>query len=351
MVVVERMLQLLQHGSFQSTYKYAVLIGIMDLCVEMTSARGWPPQVLTTRQLAEKVVALYWPQVRAWDGGRLAQTRNRDAAIPKAVAALRDAATAEVSAGAGVGRVAAAMPKRYAATVDAVELRLVTQPLPRLQRINGEDTGWLYDIAWDLDHLPTAGQIRRRDFDNRLHLRPDVATTFARLHGLLRPFVEEAWARHVARVNALEQDRLRQFLFGASRADLEPVRAPLLDLQAGRCFFCEDRLTAKAAVVDHFIPWSRHPDNGLENLVVAHADCNNHKRDHLAAAPHVARWRARDPDALAQLAAAHRWEAPHDRTLGAARGLYLGLPEGSRLWLEGRTFERVDPRALRPLLR
>src|SRR5271154_4571161 len=59
--LAERLIQLLDEGSFTATYKYAVLIGIMDLCLELTSATGSPPEVLTTRQLAEKVIELYWP--------------------------------------------------------------------------------------------------------------------------------------------------------------------------------------------------------------------------------------------------------------------------------------------------
>jgi hypothetical protein len=40
--------------------------------------------------------------------------------------------------------------------------------------------------------------------------------------------------------------------------------------------------------VDHFIPWSRHADDGLDNLVAADARCNGQKRDFLAAAADLA---------------------------------------------------------------
>ena len=36
-------------------------------------------------------------------------------------------------------------------------------------------------------------------------------------------------------------------------------------LQGGRCFYCEDALRGPTDV-DHFIPWARYPDNGLDNL-------------------------------------------------------------------------------------
>src|SRR6266480_6864612 len=73
----------------------------------------------------------------------------------------------------------------------------------------------------------------------------------------------------------------------AERVPLERVRGPIIELQEGRCFYCAERLARRAGQtpdVDHFIPWSRYPDDGLENLVVAHARCNAQKRDFLAAA-------------------------------------------------------------------
>lgn len=50
------------------------------------------------------------------------------------------------------------------------------------------------------------------------------------------------------------------------------------------CFYCAGHLR-DAGEVDHFLPWARHPDDGSHNLVVAHAGCNNRKRDFLAATP------------------------------------------------------------------
>src|SRR4051812_44277992 len=65
--LAERLIQLLGRGGFTATYKYAVLIGLMDLCMELTGATGAPPEMITTRQLAEKVIELYWPQCAPYD--------------------------------------------------------------------------------------------------------------------------------------------------------------------------------------------------------------------------------------------------------------------------------------------
>ena len=57
----ERVVALLDEGAFTATYKYAVLLGLLDVVLERTGRAGEPPDVVTTRQLAEKVVELYRP--------------------------------------------------------------------------------------------------------------------------------------------------------------------------------------------------------------------------------------------------------------------------------------------------
>lgn len=63
--VVERVIQLLDEGSFVSTYKHAVLLGLIDVCTRQ-GLRAMPTSMVTTRQLAEAVIELYWPQTRHW---------------------------------------------------------------------------------------------------------------------------------------------------------------------------------------------------------------------------------------------------------------------------------------------
>ncbi len=60
----EKILSVLDRGSFTSTYKYAVLLGLLDLALEATRRDGAPPTSVTTAQLASRVIELYWPHVR-----------------------------------------------------------------------------------------------------------------------------------------------------------------------------------------------------------------------------------------------------------------------------------------------
>jgi len=270
----------------------------------------------------------------------------------------------------GLNGVRVQLKDAYADTVLEVEWKLVEMPLPRLQRVGGQDTAWLYRIGWRDD-------IRRGDFasrgsrvpgfDNRTWLRPEVAMAFVRLQGLLRPFVEQRWGMEVARLNKLElrptstnaqrkPHDLHGFLFGERRQDLEPVRGPLLDLQDGSCFYCGASARAGGVEVDHFLPWARHPDNGLENLVAAHTDCNGAKRDYLAGGSHLERWRTRSRESSARLDGLEReagWDRGKSMNLAAARALYLRLPAGTRLWASrsrGQEFEVLDPSSIQRLL-
>lgn len=113
---------------------------------------------------------------------------------------------------------------------------------------------------------------------------PGSGKWFVRLAGLLRPLVKQQWTQFVADRNRdlVDETHLEDHLFGARRIDLGPVREPLKEAQAGQCFYCREEM-ARLGEVDHFLPWSRHADNGLYNLVLAHRGCNNAKRDAFAA--------------------------------------------------------------------
>jgi len=163
--------------------------------------------------------------------------------------------------------------------------------------------------------------------------------------------VMRSWTAMVARLNELEESALEDFLFGRERIALVPLRPALRELQEGRCFYCGDRLSA-AGEVDHFIPWSRYRDDGLDNLVLADRGCNGAKRDFLASARHVRRWRERmESPAVPEVAAAERWPRHPETTLGVARAVYLRLPAGSPLWDSARSFVPARPTELMGVVR
>lgn len=353
----EKALALLDQGSYTATYKYAVLLALLDTCLEGADRDGHPPTRVHPRALAERVVELYWPQTSPYSLDEhpavvLRQNHGGQAVIIQLIRTFRD--QVEAAGVTSLAHARHAATDRYARLVDEVAWKLVQMPLPRLQRFGHTEDRFLYDLDWD-EHI-SRGRFERGEVDPYLRLQPGVGDHLVRLAGLLRPLVQRQWADHVVALNhndipALDHHHdLDQFLFGAVRADLSPVRADLRDLQARACFYCGDRLT-QPGDVDHFLPWSRHPDDGIHNLVVAHPRCNNHKRDFLAATPHVQAWTERFHDAqlhrsLDDLAAARNWTVHPDRTLSVARAVYLRLPEQATLWLVGTEFTTPDRAAL-----
>src|SRR6188768_3386360 len=87
----ERILALLDEGSFSATYKFAVLLGLMDLCLEGTTQSGTPPETVTTVQLSQKIIEFYWRQVSRYDdsGRILEQNAGATARIPRLIAEFR----------------------------------------------------------------------------------------------------------------------------------------------------------------------------------------------------------------------------------------------------------------------
>jgi hypothetical protein len=230
-----------------------------------------------------------------------------------------------------------------------VEWKLIEMPLPRLQMMGQSDRSFIYQIYWDK-------RIKQRDvtsyqrsasssFDNRVMLRPWVGEYFLQLSGLLRPLIQRRWSGMVAQLNRLQESHLETFLFGADRTPTSRVRAGLWEIQGRRCFYCDARIAEPlGGHVDHFVPWSRYPDDALDNFVVADNKCNGFKGSALAAAGHLVRWtrrfveRSGEYTQLAELTQRTGWDRQPNRSLNVARAIYLRLPDDARLWLRGKEF-------------
>jgi len=357
---VEKLLTLLDQSQFTATYKFAVLLGLLDLCMEHATERGFAPGSVTTRQLADKVVALYWPQTAPWSTGAASATllsqsagSPRGARILSQIVGFRTSHAPEPSA--TLLRAIAAAPVAYEALVREVEWTLVTMPLPRLQLLPGhEEDRFLYEIAWSLGAPVSPSAFRAGRFDNVIRFVGGASEQLIALATVIRPLVQRRWAAKVARLNhtVVVDARLEDFLFGAPRIPLAAVRDPLVELHNGRCFYCDDKLAARVDV-DHFIAWSRHPENAIENLVPAHPTCNSSKSDHLAGAVHLRHWaerlRAHGAD-LGSIAQRATWDHDPGRVLAVARVLYLRLPDTVRLWHSRDAFEVARRPALRDAL-
>ena len=59
----ERLLEVIDSGRRTATYKLALLIALLDLSARHSDIGGRAPRLLYTRDIAEQVAVLYWPQV------------------------------------------------------------------------------------------------------------------------------------------------------------------------------------------------------------------------------------------------------------------------------------------------
>jgi len=81
---LRKLRRLLDEGTFTATYKYALLHAIADLCVTRGDGSGEAP-TLTTRELADQFVRLYWRQAAPFPAAGtnrpLKQNAGRQAAV------------------------------------------------------------------------------------------------------------------------------------------------------------------------------------------------------------------------------------------------------------------------------
>ena len=337
-LLVDRLLRVIDEGRRTATYKLALLSALID-AVALTSGSS----EISTRLLAERVLALYYPQTRDYvanDGivHELRQISMKSSPVLRNVLRLRLAG--DVAKCRSVDDTKNRIPKVYDEVLDAVEAAFVRYPIPLLQVVGTTVVPFLYAVDWP-EGTPVAA-LRRQGRDY-IRLLSDVADRLVVLGPMLRPLIELHWSRDVARWTGvgLEDEALQAHLFGSERVSFPlPLVSALRELQHGRCFYCDDPLPGRGHV-DHFLAWSRWPNDAIENLVLADR-CNLAKSDHLVVGDHVARWRSRTAtgaDVLRSTADAAGWRSDLDRTIALVRSTYGHIARGTPLWRHGADFE------------
>jgi len=271
--------RLLSEGQFVATYKYALLVSIADLAVQL-GRDDCAELDLPVQLIAEQFIEIYWRQCAPYgqgiaDGtyGTLIQSTGRQASMISIVSELRS-----TSPSLPLAKAAKAWPKAVARAMRLVE----TMPLWRLQVLRNETVEFLYE---------------RSSIPRHIRLKPGVAATLRRFHGMIVRMAQSEWLRFIQSLPANASllgatSDLGQFLFGAERAGLSRMIEPLAEVQKGLCLYCLRKVDG--GEVDHFIPWSRYQRNLSQNLVLAHPQCNRRKSDLLAAEVHLDRWMQRN---------------------------------------------------------
>lgn len=325
--------RLLAEGQYVATYKYALLIALADLAVKQGHDDDRELE-LSVADIAVKFVELYWRQATPYrfgtaDGpcGVLAQNAAQQAAIISIVDRLNRLHRGSFAA----ARSSAAWPR----VVERVQRLLQQMPLWRLQTLRGGVLEFLYENSPGAD---------------RIMLKPGVAASFRRFHGLVLRLAQAEW---LAMIRSLQANQgiigpasdLTAFLFGTQRRDLGSARDRLASLQSGRCFYCDSRLH-DAGAVDHFIPWSRYPRDLAHNFVVARGKCNSRKSDLLTGTLFLEAWvdrnRRHDAD-LQEIGVGAGLIVDHPTTLRIARWSYEHDDSlGAQVWLGGEEYGPLE---------
>jgi 5-methylcytosine-specific restriction endonuclease McrA len=324
--------RLFAEGDFTATYKFALLISLADLAVEVGSDDG-AELFLTNRQIAERFVQLYWRHSIPYGTGRkdtqpgvLVQNLGDQAAVLTAICQYRASTP-------GITIQQARTESGYAALLTKVAAVVSAQPLNYLQNFGGVTDTFLYE----------------RSGRGAIALNPGIVYCLRRFYTLIQQLSRTHWVDHIKsnrRNRSILGDAgdLEEFLFSASRQSLAIAGAELRKLDGQRCFYCGGNLTS--ADVDHFVPFSLYPRDQAHNLVLAHPACNRSKSDTLAAKPHLEKWLERlmtKSNALSEIGALAG--IANDRVTAirvAGWGYAAAETTGSRAWLSVTSYEPVD---------
>ena len=331
--------RLFAEGDFTATYKFALLIALADLAVELGADDG-SELALTNRQIAERFVQSYWRHSLPYgtnrpgtDSGVLVQNMGAQAAVLTTIGQFRSGSHASTIQQASGEPAFGALLAKVAKVVSA-------QPLNYLQNFGGITDRFLYD----------------RVVRGGIVLNPGVPYCLRRFYPLVQQLSRTHWVDHIKsnrRNLAILGDAgdLEDFLFSTSRQSLAIIGAGLRKLDGPKCFYCGQVL--HEADVDHFVPFSLYPRDTVQNFVLAHPICNRSKSDSLAGKHHLERWLERLIDRSEQLdeigASAGVTSGGRTAHRVAAWGYGAAHAAGGRAWIKPSLYERVDERHLQLL--
>lgn len=340
--------RVLDDGQFTATYKFALLLSLVEIAIERGADTGAPLPVRID-SIAEKFIELYWGHTAPFQGIRLSQNRGRlvgpaggdgtpmasggNIAILRHIERLQDRTMS--------------LPKarrleQWNTTVRQVARLVREMPLFRLQLLRGNDrVRFLYE---------------EEETDGAVTLKPGVAYCLRKFSPLLWTLSRESWLREIRNnprnARAVGQtSSLEAFLFGDERVPLAHVGEVLLPLQDRRCFYCHRELGV--VHVDHFVPWSLYASNLGHNLVLTDTTCNQDKADLLADVPLLERWQQRNAavgPTIAEALEAKGIVSDLNASLGIARWAYeRARSSNSIVWTGRGSTRRLAPNALLPL--
>ncbi|MDY6484022.1 HNH endonuclease [Acinetobacter faecalis] len=272
--------QILQSGTFTSTYKFALLISITRLAIEQGQDTGAALH-LEYQDIAEKFIELYWKQSLPFQFNHyepfiIHQSTGKQAKI-----------ISEIKKAQQQLKTLAALRKdqfHWNQLKKVVAATVKQMPVVYLQNLNGQTIEFLYSLE---------------DSKQSLKLLPKVMYCLRQFSEIIEELCQKRWIDFVRlnKQNLIVLDGLPdldEFMFAPSRNQLGQVADFLIDLQQCQCFYCGKSLKNSKYAVDHFIPWSLYPADTGHNFVLSDDKCNSQKSNYLASEQFLEQWRERN---------------------------------------------------------
>ena len=321
---LSKLQRLFTEGDFTATYKFALLISLADLSVELGRDDNEPLK-LPYRSIGLKFIQLYWQQAAPFTGGDvLMQNLGTQAAVVSAIAEYRRRHPSLTLNSAQSG-------EDFKTLLSSVTATVKLQPVQYIQNLGGGKDVFLFDTGKD-----------------GLTLLPGVAFCMRRFQPLVQQLSRSHWLDHI-RGNKRnlpllgKDDDLESFLFETPRQALTTISTGLRKISS-KCHYCGR--TVKEADVDHFIPHSMYPRDLMHNFVLSHPSCNRSKSDTLAAKPHLMHWLefidTHDND-LKEIGFDAGIKSDVRTTISVARwGYSNALSSGALSWIKANTYELIN---------
>ncbi len=270
--------RLLQEGDFASTYKFAFLHALADICIEKNIDSN-ECLIITYDEIVDKLILLYWQHAKPFSsalnsdesGGVLLQNSGSQAKIISDISSLHLE---------GIRNLSQAKNSPLWRNIYKNTLSTLKQgPLWRLQILSKHEDCFLFP------------HVKGRNY---IELNKGIASCFRQFHDLVVQFSRQGWIEKISKIQYNQAvigggGELKEFLFGTNRSAITNAVGFLKEIQKGDCFYCKKSISGSPEV-DHFIPFSKYGNDLGHNFVLAHKTCNNNKRDYLAALSHRDRW-------------------------------------------------------------
>lgn len=320
--------RLLQEGDFSSTYKFAFLHALADICIEKDVPSNGQLRI-SFDEIVDKLILLYWQHAKPFfpeteqqlHGGILLQNSGKQAKIIADIIELQNN---------GARNLSQAKSSPFWPQIHRNTMRTLKEgPLWRLQILSKQEECYLFP------------HIKNRPY---IELNAGIADCFRLFHDLVVQFSRQGWIEKVSKIQENQQvigraGELSDFLFGTSRSSLKSASELFKEIQNGNCFYCNKPLKGTAEV-DHFIPFTKYNNDLGHNFVLAHKACNNNKRDYLAAPEHRENWQEQNlvlNEKLITSELTNHFTCDAERAEHVANWAY-GIAEknGSKYWLATR---------------